>query len=846
MSDNFKPKLSASTIYMMLLEAKIEGVSRSERFDGQVNPTSDVGLLFSLLKVLWPQTTKMSDSAMSGASTTLKTGKGGNSSFTELHDAAHRASGVERFNSKPNGCLIKCKELFDNCITKDEIKIAILGKRLLEIVHLDDSIHDDTVLRVLPNCNPIKKSDLKDNMSFKIEPLLLGLWVYVIENNIIKDEANAAFERWYGPEDSSHVRHFANTFYGTHFTNCSITSLSNLDRTLETDEDNEPISNVSAPLYDFDTYIRNLKAKKTSIKSFQYKEGERPFNEYYVINDLRFSSNYSYLRGVEVTAENIGLRFTRYAIIAGNGGQGKTMMMNHLLLKAIDDYPKTGVVPVFVCLNEIKEGAPYIDDLIYKIIVEFETLEGVALHINKEREFYPLLLSGKFLFLFDGLDEVEKDKRIDFENQLNKFTDRYSSNQFIISSRNRQDNSFHTLGKYRAATVEPLTKPQAIELIEKLDNIADVDYVKKFREKLDENLYDKHTDFASNPLLLTIMLKTYSTVGEIKDNPYQFYTDAYLALSREHDAKKNWEREFHTGATGDRLGEYLQEICMRSLLDGKRRLTRTEFEDYFRKARDVIGKESENFDFDEFINDLMDSLCIVAMEGSDYVFVHNAFQDYFCTRCLENLDPKELQPLADFYDEDDVLHNTGVLKMLLDRKQNNFEKYVIIPYLKTLFDKCSGPDGFITYIKEVFPIIKIAEGRIDDNDYTMVPSKPFYDFIVNEAARIYPTRQIDVYGCYNEIVVETYGYKLNGNNFESWVPLSESDDLTNPTGHLMIIEANKLFSEPVKYREIIDAITDEDSYILAEYNELKDYFKDVKERTDLISEKRSTLFSRKK
>ncbi len=53
----------------------------------------------------------------------------------------------------------------------------------------------------------------------------------------------------------------------------------------------------------------------------------------------------------------------------------------------------------------------------------------------------------------------------------------------------------------------PLSKEQALSLIKKIE--YDQNIKEKFYKELDEYLYDKYETFASNPLLLTIMLLTF-------------------------------------------------------------------------------------------------------------------------------------------------------------------------------------------------------------------------------------------------------------------------------------------------------------------------------------------------
>ena len=71
-----------------------------------------------------------------------------------------------------------------------------------------------------------------------------------------------------------------------------------------------------------------------------------------------------------------------------------------------------------------------------------------------------------------------------------------------------------------------LTKEQALNLIKKIDYSEPAKST--FYQELDNNLYDKYKSFASNPLLLTIMLLTFSNHASIPAKLNDFYEAAFL------------------------------------------------------------------------------------------------------------------------------------------------------------------------------------------------------------------------------------------------------------------------------------------------------------------------------
>ena len=144
-----------------------------------------------------------------------------------------------------------------------------------------------------------------------------------------------------------------------------------------------------------------------------------------------------------------------------------------------------------------------------------------------QTQFEYSLRSGKYLLLFDGLDEVKEEIQDRVENLIQELSKKYPRNGFIISSR-REGVDFNELETYTVVRSLPLKKEQAVELINRIGKNGDK--VKEFSGLLFKELFDKHKDFASNPLLLTMMYITFVDNNIIPEHLTDFYEAAYDAL----------------------------------------------------------------------------------------------------------------------------------------------------------------------------------------------------------------------------------------------------------------------------------------------------------------------------
>lgn len=73
---------------------------------------------------------------------------------------------------------------------------------------------------------------------------------------------------------------------------------------------------------------------------------------------------------------------------------------------------------------------------------------------------------GKYLFLFDGFDEVKSSLAKETAEAIQKFSAKYPKNSFIVTSRPRKKTS--PLETYTVMKSMPLSKAQAVELASRI------------------------------------------------------------------------------------------------------------------------------------------------------------------------------------------------------------------------------------------------------------------------------------------------------------------------------------------------------------------------------------------
>lgn len=254
------------------------------------------------------------------------------------------------------------------------------------------------------------------------------------------------------------------------------------------EERNESIGKAKVePAGAYQKYLDALKEKYNTVKTLLYTDTPRPFYDFYVCNDVYrtiLAKTHPRRYRNEVISDADARKFlsvSRYIILRGTGGLGKSMMMRHLLLDSIERYPETGVVPIFVSLKDYNETYDDLSDYIYSCV------RGLWKSLTKEH-LRKLLASGKALLLLDGLDEIHSSCAGQYERALDDFVDAYPDNMYIISS--RPFISFASYARFTILHLQPFNKSQALKLVDNLDFREDEPVIKqKFRRELDTKLF---------------------------------------------------------------------------------------------------------------------------------------------------------------------------------------------------------------------------------------------------------------------------------------------------------------------------------------------------------------------
>lgn len=411
----------------------------------------------------------------------------------------------------------------------------------------------------------------------------------------------------------------------------------------------------------------------------------------------------------------IELPALRSIVIEGSGGAGKSMLMRYLFIALCNNF--FGKLPLFIELRTLNSFTT-------KDLPTFihRSVTGPAGAILTRDQFDNGLKTGSFCLILDGFDEVDVDKRADIEKQILELREQYPELIIIVSSRPDPDARFQSWLKFNVCRVLPMNRPQVNELIQKLDYDSQVK--KKFLKALD-TLFLTHESFLSNPLLCIMMLITFEQYGHIPDKMHIFYEHAFDAMFFRHDAAKEgvYRRKTYGNLAIDNFRDCLSAFCLVSYSKERFSFTVSEAQETIKQALSLERRKVETSDF---LNDLIESVCVLQMEGLHYQFTHRSFQEYFAA-CFIARSPANLGPMLDQFcrrRQDDVIPMAFAMNKTLIEREWIIPKLVEFEQVAKALNPKSDP---IAYADAVFGGITLANRGKTDGSFIYSSLTPLGD-----------------------------------------------------------------------------------------------------------------------
>ena len=359
-------------------------------------------------------------------------------------------------------------------------------------------------------------------------------------------------------------------------------------------------------------------------------------------------------------------------MIVDNAGMGKSTIAKYLSIQSVINET---YIPIIVELRKLNK-----EKTIWKYFCELFDMLDKSIEYEDIRK---LVKRGNFMIIFDGYDEIPDYLRVDIISQIKEFTKKADENIYILTSREEEELS--TFGDFREFQIDSLKIQESYELINKYGKAG------QRAERLINAIKEEKTnfkvlkEFLVNPLLVSLLYKTYEYKEELSYKKVEFYRQVYEALYNDHDKSK--DAYVHPKKSGLAIREF--EAVLRYLAFFSMQKWKVEYESIHELLINVEKALQcvpgiENVNGEAFVNDIVHAVPLFQCEGNAYRWVHKSFMEYFSAQCIWLEIPQKQKNglIEQMSDKNKGTRYYNILDFYYDLDYKTFRNNVVIPFLE--------------------------------------------------------------------------------------------------------------------------------------------------------------------
>lgn len=360
----------------------------------------------------------------------------------------------------------------------------------------------------------------------------------------------------------------------------------------------------------YSPFLERTLIRVSKIRTFLKPTESFDLLELYVPVDLTDKEN-------DFSADEVIAKISKgeNVVISGLAGRGKSVLMKYIALSFY--HAPRGKIPLFLELRTLNHLT---DKSILQLIhSQYKGDSNITF-----LDFIEALKAGYFVLILDGFDEIPPSDRQEIEKQIIDISDQYRECAVVISGRPYE--KFYSWEKFGIFHLKPMNLAQTKELISKAR--YDEESKTAFSKRLNQEFFSKHESFLNTPLLAIMMMLTFDEFAEIPASLHEFYRNAFDTLVRRHDAMKSqFLRPTYSGCTADDIKRVFSSFCLLTYLKSAISFNRDEATAFLQTS---IKQQGFAIKANKFLDDLIESVCLLQEEGFEISFVHRSFQEYFC------------------------------------------------------------------------------------------------------------------------------------------------------------------------------------------------------------------------
>jgi len=483
----------------------------------------------------------------------------------------------------------------------------------------------------------------------------------------------------------------------------------------------------------FNNYVINRINYCRTIKNLFYRTDAVLIEDIFVTSEIRYNrSKYSPKNFVTDIIINKNYKKdaanTSSIFIRGGAGSGKSFFMRMGYLKVAR--LAKGKIPIFVQavdLNQIP-ASDFVDVMVYELNKFGERFSRTDVEVG--------LNANIFVLFLDGFDELRRPVREHYRIELDAIAARHKHFSFVISGRHNERSAEIQHAHY--AKILPFSPSQVEEMIDRLD--ADDKLKFQFISKLNDGVYETHSDYIKTPILVIIMFITFCSIGRISDKRPEFYEDCFNALWEGHDLKKGLERKKESDLDKAKFLRCFSEVSKLAYFEDKLSISDFDFCKYINSLNERL---TYNINKDKFQNDLVYNVGFMLLDNNEMNYPHRTFQEYFTalyyTFVPDDFLKRDSRSLVYSYYQDTVID------ILFRMSREKIEYNIIWPIIKKNYQYFEGEFSVESYIglfreadsydETVFNMSRSIYGFKPDLDEIRVALHAMSDMIESSSSR---------------------------------------------------------------------------------------------------------------
>ncbi len=372
-------------------------------------------------------------------------------------------------------------------------------------------------------------------------------------------------------------------------------------------------------------------------------------------------------------------------LITDTAGMGKSTIMKRMFIDLIDKGLDVVGIPIYIELNKLNKEHTILNEI-------QEALSSLSKQFDNDL-LLKFIQTGGFIFFLDGFDEISISDRSEVTNDIQKFISKAGNNNYFILT-SRPERFLSSFGDFRSFTIQPLTKKESFELLNKYDYSKKKELSGKLVELLKSGQYDTLDEYLVNPLLVSLLFTAYDYNRSIPLEKHRFYGEVFEAYFEKHDNTKPMKtRDKLSGLNHDGFDRILKYVGYDSLVSIGVKFNEDTILNSIREAQEFSGiKDFSEYDF---LKDLTSSVPLFCKDGTDYKWVHRSLSEYFAARFIY-CDAKENQDgiLSEIYNSNDISKYMNMLDLYYDIDPKGFSKNITLPFCDSyleFYNSCNFP-----------------------------------------------------------------------------------------------------------------------------------------------------------